>query len=516
MKIRHKFAATVISGCLAGISLGIWGALLLHNEIHHSGYGRVISNCVIAGVFFFAAVLVIFAFAFRRSFFRAIGDIGNFADQLGTGKTPEPLSLPNDSDISRLYMLLNYMSDRQKTLSAKLASGIERETTLRNEIEFYNALLIESLKRLLNETEQNLSVVKGLLLCVLNSDDISSAERRSYVLRALRRVGVINREVDLGADLLYLDRDRVVNRSVSEFSTSSLYQEISERIVTVFAARKITLSGNYNSSVPGCLRGDRELLSEILLLMIRTVGRVTRAGGNVIFNVSGNGKRVVFEVALERNSPNLEELAENYLFYKESSAGAELPQDCTLNVIGLEIIKEIAEYTGSPFTVSSDERFSTRLVLELDKGFESDSGRVPSLGSFTISDAPAVQREHERHTLRILLADADEDECVALKRLMKKEGIELSTASERKQLLSTLEELPFDGVILAPPFSTADAPELIRTLRKRSGWSRLPVIAIAPEVSEDILVEFNDMSRVKFLDMPLNYEQLAQLLHSRF
>ena len=68
MKIRHKFAATVISGCLAGISLGIWGALLLHNEIHHSGYGRVISNCVIAGVFFFAAVLVIFAFAFRRSF----------------------------------------------------------------------------------------------------------------------------------------------------------------------------------------------------------------------------------------------------------------------------------------------------------------------------------------------------------------------------------------------------------------------------------------------------------------
>ena len=214
MKIRHKFAATVIAGCLAGISLGIWGALLLHNEIHHSGYEKIISNGVLAGVFVFVFILIAFAFAFRRSFFKAIGDISNFTDQLGAGEVPDLMALPSDGDISRLYQLLNYLRDRQQTLTAKLAAGIERESTLRGEIEFYNALLIGALKRLLNETEQNLSVVKGLLLCVLNSEDISSAERRSYVLRALRRIGVLNREIDLGADLLYLDRNRVENRIV--------------------------------------------------------------------------------------------------------------------------------------------------------------------------------------------------------------------------------------------------------------------------------------------------------------
>jgi DNA-binding NtrC family response regulator len=51
-------------------------------------------------------------------------------------------------------------------------------------------------------------------------------------------------------------------------------------------------------------------------------------------------------------------------------------------------------------------------------------------------------------------------------------------------------------------------------LRKRSGWSRLPVVVISPQVSEETLAEFNDMNRVKFLSMPINYEQLARLLHS--
>jgi hypothetical protein len=78
--------------------------------------------------------------------------------------------------------------------------------------------------------------------------------------------------------------------------------------------------------------------------------------------------------------------------------------------------------------------------------------------------------------LAVSFADADEDEYTALKYLMKYECIELSIAEDEKQLLSTLEELPFDGVILAPPFSNSNAPELIRNLRKRAGWNRLPVV----------------------------------------
>ena len=514
MKLRRKFAATVISGFLAGISLGVWGALLLHRIIHHSGYEKAFSYAVLTGVFLFVFTLFVFAFAFRRSLLRTFSDIGNFTDQLGSGGVPDQLTLPDDSDISRLYSLLNYLRDRQQTLTAKLADGIERESSLRREIEFFNAVLVGALKKLLNESEQNLSVVKGLLLCLLNPSDLTSAQRKAFVLRALRRIGVLNREIELGSDLLSLDRDRVQNRTISEFSTSTLYQELSERITVAFASRKIILSGNYNASVPGCLRGNRELLSELLHLMVRTIGRITKTGGCVIFNVSGGGNKVVFEVAVERTSTVLEELAENYAKFKKSNSGVFIPDDCTLNVLGLEIIRNIAAYTGSPFTVESDERYSTRLRLELDKGFENDSGRLPAFSAFKLNDTPSSSAQ-ERHTLRILLADADEDECTALKYLMKHECIELSTAEDEKQLLSTIEELPFDGVILAPPFSNSKAPELIRTLRKRAGWNRLPVTVIAPEISEDVLAEFKDMNRVQFLKMPLNYEQLAQLLHSR-
>lgn len=514
MKIRHKFTATVISGCLAGISFGIWGALLLHNEIHHLGHEKIVTRGVLFAVFFFSAVLLVFAFAFRRSFFKAISDISNFTDQLGSGGVPDPMNLPSDGDISRLYSLLNYLRDRQQSLTSKLAAGIERESKLRREIEFYDALLIGALKKLLDEVGQNISVIKGLALCNLEDNTLTPGERVEFTTRALRRMGVLNREIELGADLLWLDRERVMNRMVSEFSTSALYQEITERTTLGFAARKITLSGNYNASVPGCLRGDRELLGEILFLMLRTVGRVTKTGGTVLFNVSGSGKRVIFEVAVERVSPTLEELAEDYFIYKPEIGSGSLREDTPLNVIGLEIIKQIAEYTGSPFTVSSDEVFSTRLVLALDKGFENDGGgRAKAIAPFSVPESRSTGC-HERHTLRILLADADDDECAALKKLMKKENIELATAADEKQLLSTLEELPFDGVLLAPPFSNTKAPELIRTLRKRSGWSRLPVVVISPQVSEDTLAEFNDMNRVTFLEMPLNYEQLAQQLHS--
>jgi PleD family two-component response regulator len=115
-----------------------------------------------------------------------------------------------------------------------------------------------------------------------------------------------------------------------------------------------------------------------------------------------------------------------------------------------------------------------------------------------------------------MLADADEDECAVLKRLMKQENIELSTCLDEKNLLAAIGELPYDGVLLAPPFSGRNAPELIRKLRKESGWSRLPAVVISPYFSEELLYELNDLPRVKHLDMPLNYEQLAKVLHGRF
>ena len=526
MKIRHKFAATVMAGIIAGISFGVWGALLFHHEIHHRGLEKVISYSVLASVIVFGAVLTAFAIAFRKSFFRAISDIGSFTDQMGSGKIPEPLVMPRDGDISRLYTLLNYLCDRQQSMNGKLSSAIEREANLRREIEFYDSVLFSALNRLLVSAGQSLSIIKGLQLCTYEDSDLSDSEKRCYVLRSLRRIAALTREIDLGSDLLHLDRDRVINRMDTEFSTSSLYQELSDRCTRSLAARKITLSGSYNASVPGCLRADRELLSEILMLMLKMIGRITKTGSSVTFNVSGSGKKVVFEVGVTRDSENLEELAENYRKFKEQGVDQTAMEQeySTLNVLGLEIIRQIALVTGSPFTVSSDERFSTRLELVLECGFDTDPGKrgvnrdFQSFSSVPADDpAPgATDKSSVHHHLRIMLADADADECAVLKRLMKREDIELSTCLEEKKLLDAIGELPYDGVLLAPPFSGNGAPELIRKLRKESGWSRLPVVVISPDFGDELLFELSELPRVRHLDMPLNYEQLAEVLHGRF
>ena len=525
MKIRHKVAATVISGMIAGICFGVWGALLFHHEIHHSGLEKLISKSVLASVIVFGIVLIAFAIAFRRAFFRVISDIGNFADQMGTGKVPEPLVIPGDGDVSRLYTLLNYLCDRQQSMNGKLSSAIERESNLRREIEFYDSLLFGALNRLLSSAGQSLSVIKGLQLCTIEENDLSPEEKHDHIMRSLRRIAALNREIDLGSDLLHLDRDRVSNRIESEFSTSSLYQELSERATRGLEPRKITLSGCYNASVPGCLRADRELLSEILTLMLKMIGRITKTGGSVTFNVSGSGKRVIFEVGVMRDSENLEELAENYRKFKSQPDTTALDFEfSTLNVIGLEIIRQIALFTGSPFTVSSDENFSTRLELVLECGFDADPGKRTgskesnrySAVSTGDNAAASDDKNSDRHHLRIMLADADQDECAVLMCLMRRENIELSTSSEEKNLLAAIGELPYDGVLLAPPFSGADAPELIRKLRKESGWSRLPVVVISPDFTPEQLNELNDLPRVRHLDMPLNYEQLAAVLHGRF
>ncbi len=524
MKIRHKFAATVIAGIIAGISFGVWGALLFHHEIHHRGLEKIISVSVLSSVIVFGLVLIIFAIAFRKSFFRTISDIGNFTDQMGSGKIPEPLVLPSDGDIARLYMLLNYLCDRQQSMNGKLSSAIERESNLRREIEFYDSLLFGALNRLLSSAGQSLSIIKGFQLCIMDDTGLSDEERRKYLLPALRRIGALTREIDLGSDLLHLDRDRISNRIESELSTSSLYQELSDRCSRSLAARNISLSGSYNASVPRCLRADRELITEVLTLMLKMIGRITKTGSSVIFNVSGSGKRVIFEAGVARDSENLEELAENYHKFKANAdPSGLLPDSSTLNVIGLEIIRQIAFYTGSPFTVSSDEKFSTRLELVLETGFDADPGKHSqssdlsrNVSGNSTSSSDSADEDGARHELRIMLADADPDECTVLTRLMKREGIELSTSSEEKNLLAAIGELPFDGVLLAPPFSGCSAPELIRKLRKESGWSRLPVVVISPDFSDELLFELNELPRVKHLDMPLNYEHLARVLHGRF
>ena len=524
MKVSHKSVVWLLGIILVCVVSGI--AMLLFGllrtaipHLHKMFTGEIPFDVTHDAVLFATAMLILLLALIPAAFFfwywryqvvAPLHRAEDFLERLSLGETPPPLptgGLANHR-IQTLFSELNLLSDRLRSLSARLEKSIAHEAELRDDLEKYDRMQIELMARLLPETRRSIGVVKGLLLGSMDCTD--EAERRELGVRAFHRITSLSREIERLIDFSRLGLARWNAPRQDVFDTAVFMRELVNRSKTHLQARNISFESGVSGRPPVRLKLDRELLYQLLSIMIRAVGRLSVSGSAVKFVCRGDGRNAGFEVSC----PVCERM-EGDLAAKLSEAaagGVSTAEDIPVEVLALGVVREISRRLHCvlhvrPLSGGAD------LVMELPPEacvFEQDKLEFSSFEEYGGSP-PAERRRAKAGALRrnVLLWSDDPDESLAISSVLRQSGIFVRCFSSLDKLEGELDSSGCDGLILSPRSFGIDPCELVFRLRKRAERPNLAITVLSPQMSDQIYRKLGDLDRVTVLIMPINYEMLA-------
>ena len=442
----------------------------------------------------------------------------DFLEQLSRGETPPPLTTGKlgSRRMQTLFSELNLLRDRLRSLSARLENGLAHEAELRREMEKYDRMQIETMARLLPETRRSIGVIKGLLLG--SKDCTDEAERYELGDRAFHRTTALSREIERLVDFSRLGLARWNRRpSCEEFDAAVFMRELVNRSKVHLQARNISFESGFSGRSPSRFKVDRDLLYQLLSIMIRAVGRLSASGSTLKFVCRGDGRKAEFEVSCPVCNRLDGGFAERL---SEVLDGGGALENIPVEVLALGVAQDIARRIGCLLQARPAEGGADLVmalppelcVFDVDKiefsSFEEHGGK-----------ASVVERRSgsakDRPPRTVLLWSEDRDESLAVSAVLRKSGIEVRCFSELGALETALVSEHCDGVILSPGSFGADPCELVFRLRRLVGRPNLAIAVMSPQMSDDVYSRLGDLDRVSVLIMPINYEMLADAFGGR-
>lgn len=458
---------------------------------------------------------------------RPVRDAAKFADQLAAGEMPPvlPVTGCGCDEVSMLVTSLNFLRDRQQNLQGKLKLSLSREAEVRREIERHDSLQLQLLNGMLPEMRQPLSLIKGFSLVIAQLLNMPQSEQNhkeliSMLIGINRRVGSLSRQVERLIDICALGRERSSTLHLEEVETADFLREISERNALSLQAREVTLVNRFSASAPAAIRIDRELLSQLMAILIRAVARASGPGETVMLSCFRERHMVVLEVRDSRRAPCREELAREFEeFRKEEETESTPPEPRSLSVLALCFVRDIAAKAGMRLAVRSTGESCSVLRLELDdkdcrvgeSGARADQWRSSRTGQLDLPGSEEAA-EGEPAPLRILLGDDNADEAMIITRLLAADSITVDAVDSADAMVKAVEKVAYDGFVMVAPYKSCAPAELVERLRQAAGRRELPAVVVDNQISEMLFRQVRSLDRVWAMAMPLNYALLARLL----
>jgi len=168
-----------------------------------------------------------------------------------------------------------------------------------------------------------------------------------------------------------------------------------------------------------------------------------------------------------------------------------------------ERAREIVHSLGSPMKVACasegrEERLEKKDFLPLP------TNAIPDIEA------------RQRHSLRILVVDDDEDLRLLARKALVKAGHEVWEAADGVAALELLESRRPDVVILDLIMPAPDGREVLRTIRSREQTRSLPVLILTAQSDEDNARISFELGASDFLNKPFSPPQLAARVRSCF
>ena len=288
-----------------------------------------------------------------------------------------------------------------------------------------------------------------------------------------------------------LDLSRAEARQMSLLSEQvdlrKLLTDVIDLMKPQFDEKQLALELQFDADVPGSIISDGEKLRQILINFLSNAVKFTAAGGVTVRLQAGDSWPVSISVTDTGIGIPADKLDMVFEAFKQADGSTSRRFGGT--GLGLTISRELARLMGGEIRVESmpdrGSTFSLFLPLQMPSTPAEEETRDLRTGKQDKPAAAAIPSANYQGA-RVLLVDDDVRNLLALTPLLEQWGLDVMAAGDGEEALETLATAdPFDVLLMDIMMPGMDGYEVIRRLRKQTGFADLPVIALTAKASDE-------------------------------
>lgn len=364
----------------------------------------------------------------------------------------------------------------------------------------------EFLANMSHEIRTPLSGIFGMLN--LLGETRLSEEQQTYVNTALSSGKNLLRLLSDVLDLSKLEAGKVeIVREPFEV------REVVASAVDMFSleagGKGLELGIAFAQGVPDKLVGDDTRIRQILFNLVGNAVKFTSRGEvRVLLEAEGAGDRGVVDLAIQVRDTGIGIPADRVseVFEAFVQADGTYAKRFQGTGLGLSIVKRLVTLMGGEVSLASrmgeGTTVSVHIPLERPRGDEQDGGSV----STAVGALPP---------LRILLAEDDRVNRMAITRLLEKQGHSIIPAKDGMEVFDQLWQQHFDCVLMDIQMPRLDGLEAIRRIRgieREKNQPRLPIIVVSAYAMDDEIARFLRAGADAYISKPLDMEQFVDVI----
>ncbi len=386
-----------------------------------------------------------------------------------------------------LCCILYYFNQRQQGKIRKEREA-EREISNRRLAEALQAAQIASnsktmfLSNMSHDIRTPMNAVLGFTT-LLAKDADNPDKVREYTKKIMASGQHLLSLINDILDVSKIESGKVV-LNVEEFTLSDLVSSVDAIIRPMAEAKEQKFLLEVTGIKHECLMGDETRVNQVLINLLSNAVKYTQTGGNIWLRIIGlkqrSGQYERIRIEVQDNGYGMTKEYLETIFDAFTRAENSTTNKVQGTGLGMAITKNIIELMGGMIEVFSEVDQGSLFRVELE--FRIPEGRANR------------QFWEEKGISRILVADADTEECENIQILMKDVGVESSLAHSMEEALSLLhkcsnEEESCQVILLRGNIADAGCVEAVSKIRQEAG-GMMPILFMAEhdeEGTEDIL-----------------------------
>ncbi|MEZ5536374.1 MAG: transporter substrate-binding domain-containing protein [Thiolinea sp.] len=310
--------------------------------------------------------------------------------------------------------------------------------------------------------------------------------------------------IDDVLDASKIESGHIVLRSV-QFNPAEILREISDLLEVQAREKGLGFYIEAAENIPGCLMGDPQRLTQILLNLAGNAVKFTEQG-EVCVQVScpsQNQQQSCLRFSVKDTGPGISKAQQQRLFQRFVQLDSSLTRMHQGSGLGLAISQAFAQRMGGKIELDSKPGQGSTFTLTVEFHHCSEDWSE----HFPVSPGRIVPG-----AVHVLLAEDNALNQLLTVSLLESTGVSVTVANNGAEVLEKLTQADFSLLLMDLQMPKMDGYETTRLVREQRKWDNLPIIAMtahtaAAEREKCLAAGMND-----YLGKPFRQEELVSML----